>query len=136
MKQQRRMMYKTPFGEELPVQVVATRYESTGNLCLRLVSLSSDVSEPVATITVNVDEMPPYMAYIKDDAENEGMLEFITGNELGYMVLKKSAKIPYTVVQFDEEKLREVKCEGLENYHQTYSSQNRKKRGRTRDEER
>ena len=136
MKQRRRMMYKTPFGEELPVQLVASRYENTGNLCLRLVSLSSGVPEPVATITVNVDEMPAYMAYVKDDAENEGMLDFITGNELGYMVLKKSVKTPYTVVQFDEEKLREVTCEGLENYHQTYSSQNRKKRGQTREEER
>lgn len=136
MKQRKKMMFTPPFGEELPVQLVASRYESTGNLCLRLVTLSHGVPEPVATITFNVDEMPPYMAYIKDDAENEGMLEFIIGNKLGYMVLKKSVKIPYTVVQFDEERLREVKCEGLENYHQTYSSQNRKKRSQTRDEDR
>ena len=118
MKEGEKLIYENLFGGRETVSLVADLYEDTENLCLRLVSYIHGFPEPFATITVNVDAMPPYMAYIKDYSENQGMLEFITKNELGYLVLKKSDKIPFPVIQFHEEALRALNCEGLETYHQ------------------
>jgi len=118
MNEGEQLIYENLFGGRESVSLVADRYDDTKNLCLRLVSHADGFLEPFATITVNVDAMPPYMAYIKNYSENQGMLEFITKNKLGYLVLEKSEKIPFPVVQFHEERLRELNCEGLEAYHQ------------------
>ena len=55
------------------VDIEVGQYTSNGNTSLRLVSTSG---EPLAHATTNLgDSLLPNYAYIKDYAENEGVLE-------------------------------------------------------------
>ncbi len=122
MDQGHEMIYVDPMGVKHPITLVADMYEDTKSLCLRFVTQVNGFPEPFDSITVNVDEMPPYMAYVKDEAENQWMLALLRKTHLGVKMWSKNQYEAYGMVQFNEEMLREMGCTGLERYHQTVTA--------------
>jgi len=116
------LSYEDSMGVRYPITLAATMYEDTKSFCLRFIRHENGVPESLDTITVNVDEMPPYMSYVKDGPEDQWMLSIIKKAGLGEKMWSKNQYEPYGMVQFNEEMLRELKCEGMETYHKTIVS--------------
>ena len=67
------------FGKPFSVNLKPNRYQSNGNLALQLVD--AEDGSPVATATVNTDDvLPEGFIAVKDYSENKGMLAFLTKN--------------------------------------------------------
>ena len=116
------LSYTDEEGARNPLTLMASMYEDTKSLCLRYVSHANGVREVLEPITVNVDEMPPYMACVKDEPEDQWMLSIIKKSGLGVKLWSQNKDEPYGIVQFNEEALREMNCEGIEQYHQEVES--------------
>lgn len=133
-EQKEQLAYTDAMGEKHPLSytdeegtrhlltLMASRYEDTKSLCLRFVRHANGVREVLAPITINMEEMPPYMACVKDDPEDQWMLSIIKKSGLGVKIWGKSQEEPYGIVQFNEETLREMNCEGMEQYRQEIES--------------
>ena len=133
-EQKEQLAYTDAMGEKHPLSytdeegtrhlltLMASRYEDSKSLCLRFVRHANGVREVLAPITINMEEMPPYMACVKDDPEDQWMLSIIKKSGLGVKIWGKTQEEPYGIVQFNEETLRKMNCEGMEQYRQEIES--------------
>lgn len=116
------LSYTDEKGARHPLTLMASVYEDTKSLCLRFVRHANGVREILAPITINAGEMPPYMACVKDEPEDQWMLSIIKKSGLGVKLWGKTQAEPYGIIQFNEEMLREMNCEGMEQYRQEIES--------------
>lgn len=79
------LVLSTPFGNELPVRLLAARYTEGDRIALMLVS-NDGIGEPVATCTCNIPDAPlePAEVIIKDWSENEGMEDWLIASGIAY----------------------------------------------------
>ncbi len=127
--------FHSPFGDfELTVTVCS--YAQNGRLAVNLLCKEDEFWAPYAFLTVNLPKEPlkPNEAFIKDSAENVGLLDFVLKNQLGKLCpeVGRSGFCTYPKIAFDMEKLREFDPEGTEKYlrrsQQKKRSQKRKER--------
>ena len=109
---------KTPLITE-EVEISIHTYANNGNLCVSLSSRDEyGNAEPFADATVNLDvKLPAFQAYIKNYSENEGFLDFMTANGFGITLGKVHQGFSeYTLLVFDEARLREFDEDGVDRY--------------------
>lgn len=111
--------FHSPYGDyELTVTVCS--YAQNGRLAVNLLCKEGDFWEPYAFLTVNLPNEPLQAneAFIKNSAENAGLLDFVLKNQLGKLCpeVGRSRFCTYPKIAFDLEKLREFDPEGTEKY--------------------
>jgi len=111
--------FHSPYGDyELTVTVCS--YAQNGRLAVNLLCKEGDFWEPYAFLTVNLPNEPLQTneAFIKNSAENAGLLDFVLKNQLGKLCpeVGRSGFCTYPKIAFDMEKLREFDPEGTEKY--------------------
>lgn len=114
----KKFTFRTSFGESCELMLNIEQYENTENIALQLLEFDGEVIEPFAIATTNFEKLPPYHAYIKNDSENTGILEFLIQNGLAEKLgsAKSSGFSSYPLVKFNEEALIESKAIGMDVY--------------------
>jgi len=86
-------------------------YLENNNLAVILLNKTDLKGPPLLTITVNTDEiLPPNQAYVKDYAENEGILKVLEQKGLVTKKFgeKKQGFITLYLIEFDIDKMKSI----------------------------
>jgi hypothetical protein len=111
--------YTVGTGTVHPVAIQVNAYTNARLFVGLICADEEDKGLPFCEVTKNVaNDLPPYCAYIKSYAENEGMLDFLTRNGLGSLreeaVSGEFVTLP--AFQFNAERLRELSPDGCAAY--------------------
>ena len=122
------------YGKEtLAIQVDS--YQENQNLFIALWSKENGEFEPFTDLTKNLSvKLKVNEAFVKTFDENEGLLAFITENQLGKILPEKrrSGFSEYPKIAFDMEKLAEFDPIGVKMHLKTHSKAIKKKSGQMR----
>lgn len=89
--------FTSHYGRTYEVNIVKSKYYEGGRISL---SLTSDTDGPIAIATVNLPDEPARQneTYIKNYAENEGILNFLLENRIVSLV-GHTAELPHGVAE-------------------------------------
>lgn len=117
--------FNSPHGFSKNVVFVVGTYVNNNNIYVGLEE--ADTGEPFTDITRNLGEkMQSYGAYIKNDVENDGMLQFLIEDDLGVMMGNSTVRFSESILNyscreffFNAFRLSEADPEGVKNYEKT-----------------
>ena len=109
------------WGDDYKVDLSVDTYANNGNLAICLYNYDEVFYdfEPYANLTVNIKELPPYLAAIDTNNLGEGIVDqiaqagLIESGAIGYLT---SGYCSYPVVEFVPEKLAELSPETAAHY--------------------
>ncbi len=111
--------FHSPYGD-FELTVTVRSYAQNRRLAVTLLCKEDEFWEPYASLTVNLphESLQANEAFIKDSAENAGLLDFVLTNQLGKLCPEtgRSGFCTYPKIVFDMEKLREFDPEGTQEY--------------------
>ena len=100
--------YTYPFGTAVDVVFILGRYRNNNNLYVGLEDART--GEPFTDVTKNFEPLDNNDAHIKNFDENEGMVQFLIQNDLGYIMGNLTEDYP--LFFFNPLRLMEVDPDG------------------------
>ncbi|MDR1410295.1 MAG: DUF4313 domain-containing protein [Oscillospiraceae bacterium] len=76
--------YNNPLGISTDVVFVVRTYSNNGNLCVMLED--AETGEFFTDVTKNFEALSEGQAHIKNVDENEGMVQFLIDNDMGFLM--------------------------------------------------